>query len=44
MLRLGLLLGVIFSALFALALWFFSKPTSGWEKQTPGDDRFNERP
>ena len=34
--RLGIVLGVIFSALVVVALWFFSKPPEWWASRVPG--------
>ena len=39
MLRLGIILGVVFSLLVVVVLFFFSKPKIWWEQRVPG---FNE--
>lgn len=36
MLRLGILMGLVFSLVTLVTLWFFSKPTIWWERRVPG--------
>jgi len=44
MLRLGLSLGIVFSLIVIVVLWFFSKPATWWEQRVPGFDELYRPP